>query len=124
MKAFRRPQSLPSNLKKTKAFLVDQIMPDLHEEIYSHPQEQTSQESCSGNFLDQVQIEQNYECQTKPLPIPCGPQSKEAEREEELHQELMHVYNDATWKMYYRIQNARKARYIKQRDRIHSEGYR
>lgn len=118
-------QTLPNNTLKTSTSWVDHNLPDLHEEIYNHPQEFGSKNR-NLDYVEEYQYEsdRSTESRTLPLPIPFDGLSKEAEREEELRQDLIHLYNDATWKMYHRIQNARKARYIEQRNRSRSLRYR
>jgi len=44
---------------------------------------------------------------SKPIPLPPN---KEHEEEVETEYNLMRMYNESTWKMYYRIQNARRKR--------------
>ncbi len=129
MRVFRQIQSLPSNFYESGAcedYIVDRNdMPELKEETSSYPQEiqiEIKRENLGNSVNHQSTKEQHSHQRTLPRPIPCDPQSREAEREEKLHQELVHVYNDATWKMYYRIQNARRSRCIEQRDRSRSEG--
>jgi len=99
----------------------------LHEEIYNHPSDKESKhdsiskESKFENTLHGM-IDRDYKCRSLPLPIPHDSASKQEEREREAHQELMDIYNGATWKMYYRIQNARKVKNLSDRKRSHSEG--
>lgn len=124
-KALQRKQSLSTSYFESKADFLDRSVPDLYEEIYCHPQvvwceyDQYESPHTSSPMKRPVLTERNSKCRSLPLPIPIGPQSKEIEREEELHQEQIHMYNDATWKMYHLIQNARKAK-SKDRNRSHS----
>lgn len=57
-------------------------------------------------------------------PIPCPPPSRKDLLEEETVEDLKEVYNNSTWQMYHRIQNARKARFLARNDQPHSEGQR
>lgn len=118
-----RPQSLPICLLERQCLQVQGcLLADLQEEIYNQPVEQGRQiyENSASNIDNQIVM---TKCRTPPLTIPCSQTSRQEEREEELYQELTHVYNDATWKMYHRIQKARNAQFLSDHNRSKSESY-
>eukprot|EP01083_Nonionella_stella_P162811 534893_1 len=119
------PGSSPSSTCSSNSAFQRCLLPDLQEEIYSHPVEDTDANLKFDNSRQSMMASQICkECHHTPsLPIPYTPSTRQAEREEELHQELTTVYNDATWKMYHRIQNARKARLMCDRDCHGSESF-
>lgn len=131
MRSIRRPQSLPISIFQANTSSLHQqecLFSELQEVIYIDHHVESDEtlviEKESANTDNQEMSDKIYRSRsTQPLPVPSPPQSRQAEREEELYQELMHVYNNATWKMYHRIQNARKARYLHNRNRSRSEGY-
>lgn len=109
-----RPQSLPCNISYPSCF--EPCLPDLQEEFYSYPADHPEVDNKNSDTnVKQIISDRSLVNRSPPLPIPSGPSALQAEREEELYQELVHVYNDSTWKMYHRIQNARKAQLMKDR---------
>lgn len=44
----------------------------------------------------------------KSLPIACPSPSRDHARDKEFEEDMMYVYNEATWRMYHRIVDARK----------------
>lgn len=135
MRPLRRPQSLPLNMLEASTHIKGCVVQDFEEELYNQPIAVERRERCMvekgpssssslGECYNQEIVSPLSQCSTKSIPIPSPPHSREEEREVELYQEMMHVYDDATWKMYNRIQNARKARHVYERKRSRSEGYR
>jgi hypothetical protein len=127
---YNRPQSLPISIFRTNASELHhqgRILPDLQEEIYSHPEikERASIDKSSDSPDNEKlpSILATSQQSTSSKPIPFAPLSRETERENELYEELVHVYNDATWQMYHRIQKARQSRSRYERPRSVSEGY-
>eukprot|EP01083_Nonionella_stella_P093254 261264_1 len=48
---------------------------------------------------------------SRPIPFPTSTKKiEEIERIKESHSDLVHIYNQSTWQMYWRIKDARSAR--------------
>mmetsp|Transcript_19577 Transcript_19577/g.22682 ORF Transcript_19577/g.22682 Transcript_19577/m.22682 type:complete len:136 (-) Transcript_19577:829-1236(-) len=103
------------------------VLPDLQEEFYTDIEHDSDNSVCEGHqstssIVPDSHISTNSgehrSMLTSSLPIPYSQASVKKEREDQLYKEQVYFYDDATWKMYHRIQSARnKSRHLKERSR-------
>jgi len=63
--------------------------------------------SSSSTRIATVQQQQGHTFMSKSVPIACPTPSRDLVQEKEFEQDLMYMYNEATWRMYHRIVDAR-----------------
>ena len=118
----RVSQSLPPNISRT----VPLILEENEEQSIDSPmtscksKEQEDVRMCSqpisGSSDEDFGLIHYERSMSRSQPIPI-PKARDDERDEEEYEKLKAIHNKATWRMYYRIQNARQVQY----NRDHSD---
>lgn len=101
----RRPKSIYSVVVPTRQENVE-LKPHFEgREIIKMPSE--IEGTVSNSMSIPLRQEVKRRKSSKPIPLP---QNKKLEEEVETNDYLTRMYNESTWQMYYRIQNARRNR--------------